>query len=434
MKSAIIVGAGHRSMCYATYAQIHPDRFQIVGVADPDPIRRKIAAERFGIKENMIFNDAFELSQQEKLADSIINGTMDEDHVPTTIPLLKKGYDVLLEKPFAVSVQEVEKLKQAVFETQRNVMICHVLRYSDFYVEIKKRVLAGDIGDIVSIQTAEHVSYHHIANCYVRGKWRKEAVSKSSMLMAKCCHDLDLICWFMSGIDPIRISSLGGRFFFCRENAPENSGNFCLIDCPVEKDCLYSNRKINLEHPKRWSAYVWTSLEKIKNPTLEDYENELKRKDNPYARCIWKMDNDLVDRQAVMIEFANGAVATHNMIGGTSRPCRKIHIVGTKGEIEGTMDDSCFTVRIIDPKPDREFSEEVVDLTHYEDNTGAFGGHGGGDQKVIEDFVDLLEGKPLSISCSNLKDSINGHLIGFLADRARLEHRVIEFSESGKFN
>ena len=71
---------------------------------------------------------------------------------------------VLLEKPFAVSVQEVEKLKQAVFETQRNVMICHVLRYSDFYVEIKKRVLAGDIGDIVSIQTAEHVSYHHIAN------------------------------------------------------------------------------------------------------------------------------------------------------------------------------------------------------------------------------------------------------------------------------
>ena len=91
------------------------------------------------------------------------------------------------------------------------------------------------------------------------------------------------------------------------------------------------------------------------------------------------------------------------------------------------MDESSFVVRKIDPRPGHEFSSETVNLTSYSDNTGAFGGHGGGDRKVVEDFVDQLEGKTPSISCSCLQDSINGHLIGFLADLARRENRVVDF-------
>ena len=427
MITAIIVGAGHRSMCYATLSKVYPERLRIVGVADPNPLRCAKASQEFCFGKDMIFHDAAELVRHGKLADAVINGTMDADHVPTTIPLLETGYDVLLEKPFAVSAEEVRLLQNSVKKTKRKVMICHVLRYADFYVEIKKRVLLGDIGKIISIQTAEHVSYHHIANCYVRGKWRREDVCKSSMLMAKCSHDLDLISWFMSGISPARISSFGGRHFFSKENAPAGAGEYCLLDCPQEKNCIYSNRQINLNHAHRWGSYVWTGLEGIEKPAMEDYERELKRKDNPYARCIWKSDNNVVDRQAVMVEFEDGTIATHNMIGGTSRPCRKLHIVGTLGEIEGVMNDSRFIVRRIDTRPGHEYSEELVDLKHYADNTGAFGGHGGGDQKVVEDFVSLLEGNPPSISCSSIQDSINGHLIGFLADQARKERRVIEF-------
>jgi hypothetical protein len=238
---------------------------------------------------------------------------------------------------------------------------------------------------------------------------------------------MDLISWYMSGVAPVRVSSFGGRHFFRAENAPENAGEYCLLDCPLEKECIYSNRNINLNHPKRWSFYVWTGLEHIAEPTMEEYTAELKRKDNPYARCIWKMDNNVVDRQSVMVEFADGAVATHNMIAGTSRPCRKLHIIGTAGEIEGTMDDSKFVVRKIDTRPGHEFSVEEVDLTNYGDTTGAFGGHGGGDQGVIADFVSVLEGNTPSISCTALADSINGHLIGFLADQSRVVNIIVEF-------
>lgn len=74
-----------------------------------------------------------------------------------------------------------------------------------------------------------------------------------------------------------------------------------------------------------------------------------------------------------------------------------------------------------------EFSVEEVDLTKYGDTTGAFGGHGGGDPGVIADFVSVLEGNTPSISCTALADSVNGHLIGFLADQSRVENRIVEF-------
>lgn len=426
MITSIIVGAGHRAMLYASLAKKSPDKLKIVGVADPNKKRQQMVAEMYGFSDEFCFDSAEELAKVDKFADAIINGTMDNQHVDTTIPLLKAGYDVLLEKPFAISRAEVIKLESAVEETGQQVMICHVLRYAPFYTAIKQHVLNGAIGDIINIQTAEHVSYHHVASCYVRGKWHRKEICGSSSLMAKCCHDLDLITWFKSGVAPKQISSFGGLKYFCKEHAPEHAGEYCLIDCPIEKDCLYSARKHYLEHPERWSQYVWAGLEDIKNVTLEQKEEFLKDKSNPYSRCVWKLDNNVADRQSVMIEFEDGSIATHNMVCGTSRPMRKIHIIGTSGELQGIMDDNKYVLRHIDTRTGHEYSEVEHDLQDEGDTTGAFGGHGGGDLRLVADFVTALEGKTPSISCTSLKDSINGHLIGFAADQAMEENEIIK--------
>ena len=75
--TAILVGGGHRSFIYASYAQKHPDELKIVGIADPDINRCRTAAETYGFGEDMIFSSAEELAKHEKLADAVINGTMD---------------------------------------------------------------------------------------------------------------------------------------------------------------------------------------------------------------------------------------------------------------------------------------------------------------------------------------------------------------------
>lgn len=191
--SAIIVGAGHRAMLYASYAKLHPEALTIVGVADPDPIRRKKAAACYHIPQDMCFESAEALAARPQLADAIINGTMDTQHVSTAIPLLRAGYHMLLEKPFAVNETEMWELVRTARETGRRVMICHVLRYAPFYAQIKEKLLRGDIGEIINIQCTEHVSYHHLAVSYIRGKWGNEEKCGASMLLAKCCHDLDLM-------------------------------------------------------------------------------------------------------------------------------------------------------------------------------------------------------------------------------------------------
>jgi predicted dehydrogenase len=422
--TAILLGAGHRGMYYASYANEFPDRLQIVGIADLSPLRRKKAIKAFGIPPENSFESAETLASRPRFADFVINGTMDHQHVPTSLPLLRRGYHILLEKPFATTEEEIWQLVETSRQHDCKVAICHVLRYAPFYAAIRQRVMEGEIGEVLSVQAVEHVSYHHVAVGYVRGKWRRNDFAHSGMLMAKSCHDLDLIAWMKSGVRPQRVASFGNNFQFRPEKVPTEAGTRCLVDCPIEPSCLYSARKHYLDHPDRWTMYVWDSLEHLEKPSLEDMAESLKT--SPYGLCAWKTDMDVVDHQSVLIEFADGCTATLNMIGGSSKPSRSIHLVGTKGEIQGNLEDSRFTIRHIDPRPGHEYSEEIVDLSVNGDMSGALGGHAGGDMRLVEDFVRILGGEQPSISSTSLEDSVSGHLMGFCAERARQEGRVVQ--------
>ena len=428
--TAILVGAGHRALTYAGYAREHPDELRIVGVADLQEHRRALVSRLYGLSPAQCFETAEDLAARPRMADAIINGTMDHQHVPTSLPLLAAGYDMLLEKPFATSADELWALAHSAREHGRRVMICHVLRYAPFYMAVRKLVAEGEIGEVINVQTVEHVSYHHMAVGFVRGKWANKARCHSSMLMAKCCHDLDLITWMKSGVAPRAVSSFGGNMEFRPEKRPAAAGTRCLVDCPIESDCLYSARKHYIDHPDRWSFYVWDSLETLEHPTMDDKIASLEG-DNPYGRCVWRCDNDVVDHQSVVVEFADGCTASHNMVGGTSRPSRSIHLIGTTGEIQGVLEDSRFVIRHIDPRPGHEYSEQTVDLSQAGDMHGAFGGHAGGDMRLVADFVRFLRGEPRSLACTTIEDSLRGHLIGFCADRAMAERRVVDVPGEG---
>ena len=419
--TAVIVGAGHRAFIYANLALTNPELLKIVGVADPDPIRREKARRLFGFPEENCFENADELAKRGKIADAVINGTMDEEHISTSLPLLKAGYDMLLEKPFATNEAELRTLVNCVKENGNKVMICHVLRYTPFYLSIKQRVHSGEIGDIINIQTSEHVSYHHLSTSYVRGKWANSDRCHTSMLLAKCCHDIDIMMWMMSETKPVRVSSFGSKFQFKPENAPEGAGTRCLVDCQLVDTCRYSAKRLYLDQPERWAFYIWDKLEGIENPTDEDRINLLKG-DSNYGRCIYKCDNNVVDHQSVLVNFESGATGTHNMVGGSSKPLRRIHIVGTKGEIWGDFEESKFYLSKIHPTKTDEKIVTEYDLNVSGDMVGAYGGHGGGDEKLAEDFVKFQRGEKPSLACTSVFDSVAGHLCVYLADKSREEN------------
>lgn len=417
--TAVIVGAGNRANVYATLAIQEPEKLKIVGIVDPNPTRVKITQERFHVPEENIFTSVEEFVKRDKFADAVINATMDDQHVKTSIPILKKGYDLLLEKPFAVNETELRELVEVANEENRKVLICHVLRYTPFYSAIKKHVLNGDIGDILSIQMTEHVSYHHMAVSYVRGKWRSEKLCHAPMLLAKSCHDIDIMMWMMSETKPVSVASFGSDFQFLPENKPEGAGTRCMTDCPYKETCRFSAYSHYLLKPNRWKQYVWKCLEDEGDMSLERKEESLKT-DNPYGKCVWDYERDgNVDHQSVMVNFTNGAVGTFSMVGGTAIPERNIHIIGTLGEIKGTFEESKYVLRKIAPSAEGTHTEETFDLNIAGDMTGAFGGHGGGDLRLVEDFVDYLNGEEPSISCTDINDSTTSHLVVFKAEQAR---------------
>ena len=412
--TAVIVGAGRRSFTYAQEALKHPDDLKIVGVADVNPKRCKKAAEMFGFSLDNCFDSAESLAKVPRFADAVINGTMDSQHVETSIPLLEKGYDMLLEKPFAVSEEEMNLLVDTVKKNGNKVMICHVLRYAPFYAEIKKHILSGDIGKIINIRTSEHVSYHHASSSYVRGKWANSDICKTSMLLAKCCHDIDIVMWLMSETVPQSVSSYGSIIQYKPEAAPENAGTKCLIDCPLVDTCAYSAKRIYLENPARWAEYVWNDID-LPNPTDEQKYAYL-TSDAEYGKCIYKCNNNVVDHQNVMINFANGATASHSMICGTARSQRDIEIIGTKGELTGVFEDEKIHLRLINPSAPNGYSLETIDISSL-----AMGdAHGGGDERLVEDFISLIRGETPSVSCTKIEDSVFGHQCVFLADKSRL--------------
>ncbi len=419
--TAVLIGLGHRGRLYGQYALDHPDELEIVGLADPNADRLQRAADMFAVPADRCFRSAEDLTARPAFAEAAINCTMDRQHVASTLPLLEAGYHVLLEKPIAPNQNDLLELLAATRRSHRTLMICHVLRYAPFYAAIRERVQAGDIGELISISTSERVSYHHMAVGFVRGKWRRRADS-NPMLLAKCCHDLDLICWMKSGIRPLRAASHGNLMYFRPDKAPPGSGERCLVDCQIEPTCPYSARK-NYVEQGLWGFYAWESLEHI-GDLSEEQKPESLRTDNPYGRCVWRCDNDVVDHQSVIVEFEDGCVATHAMIGGTPRPCRTMHLVGTQGEIEGTMEDGSFIIRHPDARAGHEYTEEQVNVRVSGD------GHGGGDFRLVGDFLAVLRGESASLSTTTIEDSIYSHLIAYAADEGMREHHVVEIPDA----
>ncbi len=414
----ILLGAGNRANVYASVSVKTPGLFDVVGVVDPDPVRNKLMSDRYKVPEENRFSSVDELIKREKFADAVINGTLDDIHVKTSIPVLKHGYDLLLEKPFAVNEEEANELLAVANECGRKVYICHVLRYSPFYSSIKKNIMDGEIGKIISAELCEHVNYHHMAVSYVRGKWRSEKLCAAPMLLAKSCHDIDILAWMLNETKPRYVTSFGGDFQFGADRKPEGAGERCLVDCPYKESCNFSAYNNYVRYP-RWKQYVWKAIEGDKDQSIENVAKSLESYNN-YGKCVWDFERDgNVDHQSVMIGFESGATATFQMVGGAARSERNIHIVGTKGEIKGTFEDSKYILRKIAPETGDGYIDTEIDLKVTGDMTGERGGHGGGDEILVIEFIEALTGSETSFRATTLADSIISHKIVFAAEKSR---------------
>ena len=421
----VILGYGDRSSRYAQYVESKPEELEIIGVIDVNDLKLQRAKEVFGLSDACLYKSLEEFLQKDVVCDVVINGTMDQLHYATTMPLLEKGYNVLLEKPITANAKELLEIEAKAKEKNCKVVVCHVLRYTPFYSKIKGIIDSGKIGKVVNMQLNEHVWYGHFVNAYVRGKWRSEKECGSGLLLAKCCHDTDLMCWLNNATDPYMVSSFGSKSYFTEENAPQGATQYCYA-CPNQKSCMFNAEKFQIEKDFI-PFYTWAGINKpLDEITLEEKREFLKK--DVYGQCVFKTDMDIVDRQCVSVQFSNGSIGTLNMIGGTSAAGRHIHVICEYGEVIGYIEQNKIIVRVFD-KDNVCCTESVVDFSkenHLGDEDNSVAGHYGGDYYIMKDLVRFLNGEKTSVSTTVISDSVNSHLICYAAEKARKENVVVD--------
>ena len=414
--SVIIIGAGNRGNRYATHMCEMPDKYEIVGMADPQEARRRHFNETFGVPMENCYDSWETILQQPKMADIAVIATVDNMHLEPALMAIEKGYDLLLEKPVAQTAEECVRIATAAREKGVKVLVCHVLRYTPFYGKIKQILMAGTIGEVVSVDQVEGIGNVHFSHSYVRGNWHSEEES-APMLLAKSCHDLDIIQWLIDK-PCTQVSSFGSLKHFCPENAPEGAPVRCADGtCPVMETCPYNVIKHYYDfktNPRR--EIITKGIAKSFIPTDEEVMEALKTTD--YGLCAYQANNDVLDHQVVNMEFAGGATATLN-VNAFNKGGRYTRIYGTKGELMAHAKDKEISVYTFEDK-------KTVNVPVTEVDETINGGHGGGDEGIIRELYDYMSGNYTGFRAADIDISVKNHLIGFAAETARHEHTVMD--------
>ncbi|CAF0993156.1 unnamed protein product [Rotaria sordida] len=425
--TGIILGCGSRGQTYAEYARHLPDRFRLVAIADSRPSVRHKVQQLYSLDDQHVYDDWHRLVTPDvpRLADCALITLPDREHYEAALQLAAKGYHILLEKPMATKIEHCKRIVTVCQEHNVFLAVCHVLRYLPVVKKIKQLIDNNIIGKLVSIQHIEGIGFWSFAHAYVRGNWHNERESSFSLL-TKCCHDLDLIQYWMQPRRCTYVSSFGKLTHFTKENKPHGASERCLT-CSVEQTCPYSAKKLYLDIPNRGFPVS------VVVPDIEDGEdwNSIRTKvtkaleTGPYGKCVYgNCDNDVVDQQVVLLNFDDGSTATMQMVAFTQHSWRRTsRLFGTHGELtwrgENTIEHYDFLTQ----------TRTIYDETDLSPGGIMTSGHADADFFAMDSFIRAVASDRSDLLCTGPQDSLTSHILAFAAERARRENRVCSISE-----
>ncbi|RDY29495.1 gfo/Idh/MocA family oxidoreductase [Romboutsia weinsteinii] len=404
-----VIGAGLRGMYgYAPYIHENPNLCKVIGVAEIKKGRRDLFKQKYQLDDNYVFESVDDFLSLEKIADAVIIASSDDRHYEHAKKCLEKGYHVLLEKPVANSLDGLVHLNELCDKYDKQIfMTCHVLRYTKFFEKLREIVNGKGLGELISIQHNENIGYWHYAHSYTRGNWRNSS-DTAALILTKSCHDIDILS-YISGSKCKKIASFGNQKYMNNANFDDNMSENCL-SCKNEKDCPYSAKKIYIENSRDINHAVHI------NPTEENLLDILK--DGPYGKCVYNCDNNVVDNMVSILEFENKVTATFNLCAYTKECDRTIKLMFSKGEVGGSLLKNEIRVK--------KFGENEEIIINPGINIK---GHGGGDLRLIEDFIKLIKEGRVEDSRTSVKYAIESHIVAFAAEYSRVSESVVYINE-----
>lgn len=197
-----IVGAGHISEFHL--AALRRLKGVVVdGLVDIDPERAQRVARRFGVAVAPTVS-----SLLEREVDVVHVLTPPETHASIALEALGAGCHVLVEKPGATDVAELEAMARLADEKRRSLGVCHSLLFDPQVRRSLEDVRAGKLGRLISVDILRSSVYPPYAGGPLPPHYRYAGFPFRDMGI----HCLYLIEAFLGSIEGVEASwrSLGG--------------------------------------------------------------------------------------------------------------------------------------------------------------------------------------------------------------------------------
>jgi len=397
--TAILIGAGDRgASAYASYAINNPGTIEFVAVCELNDERRRHFQVMHNIPDEMAFTNWNDVFARKKFADAVLICTNESYHYEPTKLAMEKNYHILLEKPITQDPVTSVEIGDAAANYQGVFMLCYVLRYTPFYSEIKRVLDRGDIGEIKTVRAVENTGLAHFSHSFVRGTFSIESQA-GPMILSKCCHDMDIINWLMDA-KCVKLNSFSTPTYFCAKNAPDGAPKRCTDGCPVSDTCYFYAPKM---YSADRSGFNVDMISLDQSP-----EGKMKAlMEGRFGRCVYYCDNDVVDTQIINMQYENGATVSFSMTAYSDKCYRTIHITGTKGEIQGNLEDNAFVVKdFASGRAEKIAVSTVLDR------------HSGGDYFIMTDFIKHVR-EGIKGGRTDTSDAVDSHVMCFAAEKSR---------------
>lgn len=397
-KRIAIVGAGSRGVhCFGELIRQDP-RAELVALCEPNHHRRAAAARILGL-DQVAFFDSLEALLAEDRPDAVVITTPDWLHADGAEMALRAGVNVLIDKPLATTVADCRRIIAAAEESGKLAMIGFNLRHHPVIRKIKEVIDSGVLGRIFLMENRE---FYDGGRTYM-ARWNRSYRQCGGLWIHKGSHDFDLFNYFLGFPVPVKVSA------FAAVNVLNPTGLPFTPDpgLPPGPDCSHCPYADGTcPDVRKENSAMWDEAAESEDRYRKD-------------RCIYLSDKDVHDNGIAMVEYADGARASHLECFVTDLTDRMYTIVGDRGQLEASLDRRCVTVRPRWGKGQGTFYQIPE----------SDGSHGGADPGLVDSFIRAISGEEQPRATA--REALLATAIGEAAELSRREERTVFLRELG---
>lgn len=406
-----IIGVGARHELYQDAIETtHAATAELVALCDANAGRIELAqrrSQRNGATPVPGYAAAdFGRMIAERRPDTVIVTTPDATHHDYVIRAMEAGCDVITEKPMTTDADKCRRILEARQRTGRQCRVTFNYRYSPARSQVKDLLMAGTIGDVMSVDFHWLLNTHHGADYFRR--WHSKKENSGGLFVHKATHHFDLVNWWLAAM-PVSVQASGKREFYtpatARRMGLSGPHDRCST-CPEAQKCGF---RLDLAA----DAY-------LRGLYLDQESHDGYQRD----RCVFRAGIDIEDTLNALVTYDTGATLSYSLNTFNAWEGYTVAFNGTQGRIEHTLVETVYadgfekaagvgsqpsvTTRVV---PLRGAGYEVEPWT-------ASGGHGGGDRLMLEDVFSAVPAPDKWRRAADERAGACSILVGIAANRS----------------